>query len=285
MAVTRKQAGPPDSLDHLLVIMFQEPEIAPPNGFLHKIIHYLLYTQPSPVFAHVELLFPQSLVTKHGMRSPHFATYIGESARWWDADGFYKEKIGKFRAVPLLSHGIAVRAERIAQQSIGTSYSLLRYLFSGPLRWFARLVSDEIQSPAHCGILTARIIQQASTGILTRVPTSYSPSHLYLACESFVESTVLQSNDHLYDADIKDAIRTLVSGTDTEIELLTSADIELAIMAMATAVHESSHETKREAELDFASALLRISCLRYAESEQNGQPLRREQQDGQVVMV
>ena len=257
------------SLDDLVVIMFQDPDKTPPKGWLNYIIHYaVLYAQPSPPFCHVELFHPSVLASIDGTRSPHFATYIGERAAWWMPDGFYKNHMGIFRAVPFVATGIGPASERVCQHCVGTPYSISRYLTRGPLRFLARLLPEKLRSPAHCGILTSRIIKAAGgadgNAAFPDTPSTYSPSRLYLDATDFAQSRGIGSGGNFDQECANHAITTLQSGTDIQVAELTPKESEMAIRGMAAAIYTAPPHAKRDAEVDLASALIRLSYVRHS---------------------
>lgn len=256
-----------NSLDDMLVIIFQEPAKTPPAGWLNYIIHYaVLYGQPSPPFAHVELFHPSVLTSSDCTRSPHFATYIGERAGWWVPDGFYKNHMGAFRAVPFVAPDIGPASERVCQRCIGTPYSLARYLASGPLKCFARFLKDNLRSPAHCGILTARILKVVcghdGSVPLPNLASTYSPSSLYLDATDYAYRDGIGTGKGFDCECAALAVVVLRSGTDLQVAELTVVDCEMAIRALATATYTNTRD-KRAAEVDLASALIRISYVRH----------------------
>ena len=257
-----------DTLDDIVFFMFQDPDDKPPPGFLNKLIHYaVLYGQPSPAMAHVELYVPSVFVGAHGYRTPHFATYIGEHADWWKPDGFYRSHIGKFRAVPFVSKGIGRSCARVCQHCINTPYSISRYLTSGPFSIFAKFLSEKLRSPAHCGVLVTRIIKAATcrdaNSIFPEQPSTYSPSRVYLDATDFVHSRGIGLGKD-FDQDIAvAAIRVLRNGSDAEVLGMDTKSIALAIRGMAAAVYTTPHAHKQQAESDLAAALIRLSYTRH----------------------
>ena len=261
-----------NSLDDLVILMFLEPDEKPPTGLFSKLIHYaVLYAQPHPAMAHVELYVPSEVVGLGGYRPPHFATYNseGEVAGWRNAgDGYYRDNIGKFRAVPFVSTGIGRACLRACNSCCGAPYSLSRYLTTVPIfRAFARLFGESPKSPAHCAVLTTRVIKMAApsdaNSIFPGRPSTYGPSRTYLAAQDFVQRRGVCVGNSFDNHVALDAIKILGGGTDAEVLRLDTASVDMAIRGMAAAVYTAPHTNTRQAQSDLAAALIRLSYTRH----------------------
>ena len=129
--------------------------------------------RPTPV--HCELL-----VT--GARA-FFATYIGSTgARWYgnasDSTAYYLTQNGaRWRAVPAPVRSASVQTA--ADRCDGAPYSMIKYLTSLRFaRALARLWPDFPRSPAHCAVLTARVLKLAGC-VLRWSSAWYAPGSLY----------------------------------------------------------------------------------------------------------
>ena len=254
-----------NTLEDVVIVMFQEPDNPPPPGFLNKLIHYLVvHAQPTPSLAHAELLLPTAALAPGGGRSPHYATYIGESAGWQSTGTFYSTRMSKFRAVPFIQPNVARATERACNQCTEAPYSIMRYLISGPLWFMARFCAETPHSPAHCGILVARILKMQTVGgactALPSHPSVYGPSKLYRTLRSWMERTdVVQGS---VDSDMASRVlHTIWTESDEAVARLTSDECAEALKVLIVATFVARGE-RRKAEIDLASALIRITYTR-----------------------
>ena len=201
--------------------------------------------QPEPRLQHCEIL----VIDSEGLVC-HFSTYFSQLAAWQSRDRDYYGT-GRWRAlvVPTKSDDDVDRIAHMCAQSVGTPYSVSRYLASTRAFSFASgWLRDQVRSPAHCGGLTARILKHAiSDDLLHRPPPAYSPSLLYneLKCQSCVPVEVPPSSESPfeYTEDVLDAnsvaMNVLLRGTDEEVNALTQLQRARAVKAYANVVlHE-----------------------------------------------
>lgn len=176
--------------------------------------------QPAPHMLHSELL----VVSATG-ECRHFATYVGDEAQWRDRGAEYY-RLHRWRGVPV-DGGDGV--ERIAAEcdaEVGAAYSIARYALSTPLLgWMSRAVRKRTRDPAHCGGLTARIVQNAlaerGAAILPLASTRYSPSDLYNGLCARADTMDFDGSDAmLRDEELIAAADLLLTGTDAEVRRL-----------------------------------------------------------------
>lgn len=231
--------------------------------------------QPAPRITHVELLVPPSSGMKQNM---HFSTYICERAQWWDNHAnnraFYLgSNAGHWRAVPVSCKSAAQRVRIEANQHVGTAYSLARYACAvPPMRALASLVPDAPLSSAHCGTLTARVLQRALGEVAPKhSPSWYSPTTLFLEMSSGEKretiSSFLTDTSSLKSVAEEEeetlAMHHLLHGSDDEVRTLTDHACRSAIRSLATrACSEGLDDTARRiVQKQLATALLRYSLV------------------------
>lgn len=189
--------------------------------------------QPSPHVLHSELL----LVSATG-DCRHFATYVGDEAGWRDRGAEYY-RAHRWRGVPVDGGDGVERIVTECTAEIGTSYSLARYALSTPLfSWMSRAVRMRPRDPAHCGGLTARIVQNAlgerGAALLPLASTRYSPSDLYNGLCARADTMDFDSSDAmLQDGEILVAANLLLTGTDAEVGQLGGRRRAEALKALA----------------------------------------------------
>lgn len=133
--------------------------------------------QPSPALAHAELL-----VVGCDGTCWHFATYLSDVAQYRPSDGFYMAH--EWRAVPVATDA-AVCVELLRQctaaHAASTPYSLMRYpVATSLLGWTAPLLSEDVDSPAQCAALSARLLQHVlPVGSLPLPAPRYNPALLF----------------------------------------------------------------------------------------------------------
>jgi len=139
--------------------------------------------QPTPTFAHCELLVPP-VPADEGLRT-NFATYFGRKSAWQtdklDSYSYYLvENAGRWRAVPIFQANAGAKLRNEADMELGVEYSLSRYLSAVPPgRWLAGMVADRRRSPAHCATLTARVLRNSAVYSPAHTSAWYGPSTLY----------------------------------------------------------------------------------------------------------
>lgn len=173
--------------------------------------------QPAPQLLHAELLLVSATGSCH-----HFATYVGDKADWRSCGADYY-RIHRWRGTPLDGGSGVRRLAAECDAEVGTAYSLARYALSTPLLgWASALVRKGRRDPAHCGGLTARIVQNAlgerGAALLPRASTRYSPSDLYNDLCAHANMTDFDGADAmLSDEALVAAATLLLTGTDTEV--------------------------------------------------------------------
>jgi hypothetical protein len=152
------------------------------------------HLQPSPAMAHVELIVPKARIRpgSTARRTGHFATYIGDSAGWKNEGSYYTNNVGLWHAIPIFDEGLADSLISMCDECVGAPYDVfVRYLASGPFPFIAKLLSENPQSPAHCGIISARALRMSSERIakhaLWRQSSRYCPSRLYIDSTSWLQ--------------------------------------------------------------------------------------------------
>jgi hypothetical protein len=176
--------------------------------------------QPAPHMLHAELL----LVSATG-ECRHFATYVGDEARWRDRGAEYY-RIHRWRGIPLDGGDGVPRIAAECDAEVGTAYSLARYALSTPLfGWASRAVRKRTHDPAHCGALTARVVQNAlgarGEALLPLASTRYSPSDLYNGlCAGAGTMDFDGADAMLRDEELGAAAGLLLTGTDAEVRRL-----------------------------------------------------------------
>ena len=152
--------------------------------------------QPSPAFSHVELIMPPDRLTDSAKGTEMFsmfATYIykkaGFSGSFRNPGDFYIHgpNGGHWRAIPIVFDDAVERLRAECHNHVDTLYpSLAPFVFNyalsvPPGRSFASWIKEDRKEPAHCGSLTARIIERAIPETqLPYAPAYYGPSTLYL---------------------------------------------------------------------------------------------------------
>lgn len=237
--------------------------------------------QPPPRMLHAELL----LVSATG-ECYHFATYVGDEARWRDRGAEYY-RAHRWRALPI-DGGDGVR--RLASQchaEVGAAYSLARYALSTSLLgWAAGAARQRTRDPAHCGGLSARIVQHAlgarGAALLPRASTRYSPSDLYndLCAHSYAADfdgsvAMLQDEELLAAADL------LLTGTDAQVRQLGARRRAVALKTLALRTHAvlADVRTSSEAQRTHHARALGWAATRVADCFGDGGA--RDGQDGQ----
>ena len=193
----------------------------------------------SPGMLHVELLLVSPTGEFH-----HFATYLGDEARWRDEEGGYYT-MHQWRAIPI--DGNAAHLASLASAcdaAVGTPYSVARYPCSTrAFGWLSRFVSDRAGSPAHCAGLTSRLVRTAlgehGTRLLPRRSPRYSPSDLYndlvhnAALMTNLETHCVEGADPESGPVVDQMIDALVHGPDRDIAELSMLQRAVAIKAMS----------------------------------------------------
>ena len=231
--------------------------------------------QPAPSITHIEMVIPSHTELKQGM---HFSTYIFEKAGWWDdhsgGRSFYLgSNAGHWRAVPVSCHSAARRVRIEANKHVGTPYSLGRYVCAvPPIRALASLIPDGIQSAAHCGTLTARVLRGALKEIAPNHASSwYGPSTLFLEMSTGAKrdstNNFLSGTDGLKSIPEEEeqatALHILLNETDDAVRTLTDTACRGAIRQLSQrACGDGLDETARRiVQKQLATALLRYSLV------------------------
>ena len=157
------------------------------NSCLKRVLDVLVPAlQPQPTLVHAELL----LVASNGS-CWHFATYIGDVAQYRVSDAFYAQHT--WRALPLTDDARTVASlaalcdemHNARDTPEQTPYSLTRYACATALAgWAAGALPEQVNSPAQCAALTARMVKMAfeRQGVdspLARPSPRYGPTLLY----------------------------------------------------------------------------------------------------------
>jgi hypothetical protein len=149
--------------------------------------------QPSPALTHCELWIGEEKAEDDN----HFGQYLGQmgtngklSGSLWTSQldsskQWYANE--SWVAVPVFAVDAETRVRSECEANLGTPYpskwTLFDYPWSvWPLRSFSGwFLSDEINAPAHCAALTARILRRALQELCLRHGSHwYGPSSLYL---------------------------------------------------------------------------------------------------------
>ena len=269
---------PPSDLDPLVFVMAEEgTEHADPRWTTGEtLIDSIVKTcQPRPSITHAELFVPTNVKTE----TPHFATYIFKTADWIannsDNKNFYLNLHGgMWRAVPVACVDAGERVRVECSKHIGTPYSIGRYAFSAPpLRSLSGMLPSAPQSSAHCATLTTRILQRSLPELkMEHNDAWYGPSTLFI--EAATGTMAKQTHSYLKETEqlhslvetesMAHAHNTLLSGSDSEVSLLTDDDCDSAVRLMSTHACNPSvdSETQRIVQKQLATALLRASIVR-----------------------
>lgn len=235
--------------------------------------------QPAPHMLHAELLLVSATGECH-----HFATYVGDEARWRDRGADYY-RIHRWRGVPLDGGDGVQRIAAECNAEVGAAYSLARYALSTPLfGWASRLVRKRPHDPAHCAALTARIVQNAlgerGAALLPRASTRYSPSDLYNGLCAHAGTMDFDSSDAmLRDEELVAAADLLITGTDAEVRQLGARRRAEALKALAvrTNVAFAALRGVSESERTHHARALGWAATRVADSVAGGRA-----EDGEV---
>lgn len=235
--------------------------------------------QPPPRMLHAELL----LVSSSG-ECYHFATYIGDEARWRDRGAEYY-RIHRWRAIPIDGgDGVSCLASQ-CDAEVGTPYSISRYALSTSIMgWMSRMVRSRTRDPAHCGGLTARIVQTAlgerGAALLPRPSTRYSPSDLYNDLRAHSNLMDFDSADSLLkDVESTTAADVLLSGTDVQVRQLGARRRAEALKTLAVRMNNllSNQTPEADAQATHHARVLGWAATRVADSFSGG---RADESDG-----
>lgn len=211
--------------------------------------------QPPPGVLHTELLFINHLGQCH-----HFATYVGDEANWQQSsEEYYKSQ--RWHAIPIAFGKDVSTLIQECNKCKHAPYSILRYLISTPiLGWTSYLISDNYQSPAHCGGLVARIVKNSKSDMFPYPSPRYSPSDVYNSAKRR-RARLITSHyaEHLHPSDAERSIMINPWVTRSDYDLLRMTkqermDYMVEYMRDMATISKSAYTLKHTSEMGWVAA-------------------------------